>query len=194
MIGWLPVFGFFKKKDKAPPRPVDPLEAFDAVVDSMERQGEELRRSAATLLALKAQFARDEAKYVAQQKELDARIVEAASLGDAKAETVLRRDQLETQRRLDETLKARAQADEDAALLSEAARDHAGKLAELKDERQRAKARLSAGLVVSEALQAKVEEVDRVLKLDRARDEIERAHALADIYREDAAKKRVRGG
>jgi phage shock protein A len=188
------VFGFFKKKDKASPRPADPLEAFDAVVESMERQGEELRRSAATLLALKAQFARDEVKYAAQQRELEARIIEAASLGDARAETVLRRDQLETQRRLDETLKARAQAVEDAELLSEAAREHASKLSDLKDERQRAKARLSAGLVVSEALQAQVEEVDRVLKLDRARDEIERAHALADIYREDAAKKRLRDG
>lgn len=188
------MFGFFKKKEKGPARPTDPLEAFDAVVESMERQGEELRRSAATLLALKAQFARDEAKYLAQQKQLDARVVEAASLGDAKAETVLRRDRLETQRRLDETLKARAQAVEDAELLSEAAREHASKLAELKDERQRAKARLSAGLVVSEALQAQVQEVDRVLKLDRARDEIERAHALADIYREDAAKKRQRDG
>jgi phage shock protein A len=186
------VFGFFKKKAKVPVAPADPLEAFDAVVQSMERQGEELRRSAATLLALKAQFARDEVKYRAQQKELEARIEEAGQLGDAKAESVLRRDQLETTRRLDETLDARAQADEDAALLSDAARAHADRLAELKDERQRARARLSAGLVVSEALQAQVEEVDRVLKLDRARDEIERAHALADIYREDAAKKKVK--
>ena len=105
---------------------------------------------------------------------------------------MLRRDQLETTRRPDETLDARGPADEEAALLSDAARAHADRLAELKDERQRARARLSAGVVVSEALQAQVEEVDRVLKLDRARDEIERAHALADIYREDAAKKKVK--
>ena len=58
VIGSVSVFGFFKKKDKAAAKPVDPLEAFDAVVESMERQGEELRRSAATLLALKAQFDR----------------------------------------------------------------------------------------------------------------------------------------
>ena len=80
------MFGFFKKKAKVPVAPADPLEAFDAVVQSMERQGEELRRSAATLLALKAQFARDEVKYRAQQKELEARIEEAGQLGEAKAE------------------------------------------------------------------------------------------------------------
>ncbi|MCA2980951.1 MAG: hypothetical protein INH41_13720 [Myxococcaceae bacterium] len=188
------MFGFFKKREKRPAGPTDPLEAFDAVVASMERQGEALRRSAATLLSLKAQFARDEAKYAAQRQALEARLSEAAALGDARAEQVLRRDEFETRRRLDETVKARAQADEDAALLSEAARGHAEQLAQLKDERQRARARLSAGVVVSEALKSHVEEVARVLELDRARDEIERAHALADIYREDAAKKRQREG
>lgn len=181
-------FSFFKKK--AQPKPVDPLEAYDGVLASMERQGQELRKSAATLLTLKAQFARDEARYQQQLGELGRRIEEAGELGDAKAETVLRRDLLATQRRLEETLKARAQADEDASLLTHAVTEHMKRLEDLRAERQSAQARLSAGVVVSDALRQQVEEVDRVLKLDKARDEIERAQALADIYREEAAKKK----
>lgn len=181
-------FSFFRKKAK--PKPADPLEAFDGVLASMERQGQELRKSAATLLALKAQFGRDEARYEGQLSELAGRLAEARELGDEKAEQVLERDRQATQRRLDETLKARTQADEDATLLTQAVTDHLQRLEELKAERQSAQARLSAGVVVSEALKQQVEEVDRVLKLDRARDEIERAQALADVYREDAAKKR----
>lgn len=184
------MFGFFKKKAPPPKVSDDPLAAFDAVLESMERQGQELRKSAATLLSLKTQLGRDEARYQQQLRDLEARIAEAAELGDAKAEQVLRRDVLATQHRLEETLKARAQADEDAGLLSWAVQEHVTRLEALKDERQSAQARLSAGVVVSEALKARVDEVERVLKLDRARDEIERAHALADIYREDAARKR----
>ena len=79
---------------------------------------------------------------------------------------------------------------EDASLLTFAVQEHMSRLESLKEERLSAQARLSAGLVVSEALQSRVDEVERVLKLDRARDEIERAHALADIYREDVEKKK----
>lgn len=181
------MFGFLKRKKKVVAE--DPLSAFDAMVESMERQGAELRKSAATLLTLKARFARDEDRYRAQLPELSRRIDEAAELGDAKAEEVLRRDRLATEHRLEETLKARALAEEDARLLAEAARRHVERLEALKQERVSAQARLSAGLVVSDALKAQVAEVDRVLALDAARDEVERAHALADIYREDATKR-----
>lgn len=183
------MFGFFKKK-QPPKAESHPLESFDAVLASMERQGQELRRSAATLLALKAQFARDEERYRKQLTELGQRIEETGTLGDAKAEAVLRKDRTAMQLRLDETLKAKAQADEDAALLTRAVTEHMSRLEALRAERQSAQARLSAGVVVSEALQQQVEEVDRVLKLDKARDEIERAQALADIYREEASKKK----
>lgn len=182
------MFGLFKKKAK-PPAEEDPIAVFDAVVESMERQGQELRKSAATLLALKTQLMRDEARYARLLTELEARIGEAAELGDARAEQVLRADHRATQLRLEDTLKSKALADEDASLLTHAVQEHLGRLEALKAERQSAAARLSAGLVVSETLRAQVEEVDRVLKLDRARDEVERAHALADIYREDAAKR-----
>jgi phage shock protein A len=183
------VFGFFKKKSAKAVASDDPIAAFDGVLESMERQGQELRKSAATLLTLKTQFMRDEQRYQTQLQELEGRISEAGELGDARAETVLRRDHRATQLRLEETLKARARADEDASLLTFAVQEHMSRLEALKTEKVSAQARLSAGLVVSESLKAQVEEVDRVLKLDRARDEIERAHALADVYREDAAKK-----
>ena len=182
------MFGFFKKKATKSVSD-DPIAAFDAVLESMERQGQELRKSAATLLTLKTQFIRDEQRYQSVSKELEGRIAEAGELGDAKAETVLRHDLRATQLRLEETLKARARADEDASLLTFAVQEHMGRLEALKTEKRSAQARLSAGLVVSDSLKAQVEEVDRVLKLDKARDEIERAHALADVYREDHAKK-----
>jgi phage shock protein A len=183
------VFGLFKKKPQKAMASDGPLAAFDGVLESMERQGQELRKSAATLLTLRAQFTRDEQRYQLQLKALEGRLAEAIDLGDARAETVLRNDARATQLRLEETLKARARADEDASLLTGAVHEHMSRLEELKTERLSAQARLSAGLVVSESLKAQVEEVDRVLKLDRARDEIERAHALADVYREEAAKK-----
>jgi hypothetical protein len=44
---------------------------------------------------------------------------------------------------------------------------------------------------VSTALRQQVEQFDRVLALDAARDEVERARALADVYRDDADKKRL---
>ena len=81
-----------------------------------------------------------------------------------------------------------AQAETNAKILMEAAEDLSKQLAELQEERQSARARLSAGVMVSDALKAQVANFDRVMKLDRARDEVEKAHALAEVYREDAGK------
>ncbi len=185
------MFGFFKKKPKRP-EPDGPLAAFDAVLESVERQGHEVRKSAATLLAVLSQLKGDEQRYQAQLKALESRVAEAAEAGEAQVETVLRNDVLDVTTRLEATRKAMAAAEQDAALLRQAAEEQGRRLAELKVERVSAQARLSAGLVISEALQQQVEQIDRVLKLDRARDEIEKAHALADIYREEASQKKPR--
>lgn len=182
------MFGFFRKK-KPPPVEKSPLEAYDAVLESMERQGRELRKSAATLLGLRSTLLRDEARYREEDAELNRRIEAARSL-DAKTEETLRADLEGVRRKLFETQAAHAKVDADVALLTEAAQEHAKQLAELQLERQRAQVRFSAGVVVNEALRAQVAQIDRVLLLDRARDEVERAHALADIYREDQAGKK----
>ncbi|MEW5737796.1 MAG: hypothetical protein AB1938_02660 [Myxococcota bacterium] len=179
--------GFFKKKP--PKKPEDPLAVFDSVIASLERQAGEVRRSAATLLALKGELSRDEAKYRRRLEELDARLLEARRADDAKAQATLEKDRQDAARRLDETKEALARTMGDAQLLKETAEDLGRQVAELQDERLSAKARLSAGVAVSEAMRAQAAQLERVLKLDAARDEVERAHALADIYREDAAKK-----
>ena len=179
------VFGFFKKK-AAPPAPADPLAVFDAVIGSLEKQGAEVRKSAATLLALRAELTRDEQKYLDRAAATEAKLSRAE--GEPKVETTLRRDLAEAKRLCERTREALAQAETNAALLMSAAEDSSGQLAELKEERQSARARLSAGVMVSDALKAQVASFDRVMKLDRARDEVEKAHALAELYREDAGK------
>lgn len=179
------VFSFFRKKP-AVPKSTDPLAVFDAVISSLDRQGAEVRKSAATLLALRAELGRDEGKYEKRLAATKEKLERAE--GDPKIEKTLRRDLTEAQHLLDRTREALAQAETDARLLMEAAEDLSRQLAELQEERQSARARLSAGVMVSDALKAQVANFDRVMKLDRARDEVEKAHALAELYREDAQK------
>lgn len=179
------MFGFLKKKPVTP-KSTDPLAVFDAVIASLDRQGSEVRKSAATLLALRSELLRDEKKYELRVATTNERL--AAALGEPKAEKTLRRDVVEAQQLVERTREAHAQAEANAKLLMEAAEDLSRQLAELQQERQSARARLSAGVMVSGALKTQVANFDRVMKLDRARDEVERAHALAELYREDAGK------
>lgn len=176
------MFDFLKRKKKAV-EPVDPLVAFDAVIESLERQGAQVRKSAATLLALRGELSRDLKKYELRIAEL-ARRIDAAT-GSGQAEKTLRRDEDEARRLLLRTEEALATAESNAKLLLETAEGLAREVSSLREERVSARARFSAGVTVSEALQAKVAEFDRVMKLDAARDEIERANALAELYRDD---------
>ena len=179
------VFGFFRRKP-AVPKDSDPLAVFDTVIASLDRQGAEVRKSAATLLALRAELARDEKKYELRVTTTNEKLERAGD--EPKIEKTLRRDVLEAQQLVDRTREALAQAETNAKILMEAAEDLSRQLADLKEERQSARARLSAGVMVSDALKAQVANFDRVMKLDRARDEVEKAHALAEGYREDAGK------
>jgi hypothetical protein len=181
------VFDFLKRK-KPPSGPTDPLAAFDGVIESLERQGAEVRKSAATLLTLRGELTRDQVKYAGRVAELRRKVDEAGAVGEAKVERALRRDLDEAVRMHERTLEALATAETNAKLLMEAAEALSGEVSGLREERQSARVRLSAGVVVSEALKARTAQFDRLMKLDAARDEIERANALAEIYREDAAK------
>ena len=184
------MFGFLKRKRKASELK-DPLAVYDGFIESLERQGAEVRKSAATLLALRGDLTRDVQKYEARAKDLTARVRVAEAKGDLAATRTLRRDLEEAVGMGEQSQKALIDANEDAQLLLEAAGDSAKRVAELKSERQSAKARLATGQVVSSALRQQVEQFDRVLALDAARDEVERARALADVYRDDADKKRL---
>jgi hypothetical protein len=124
--------------------------------------------------------------------EIEQRITTAAAKGDERAERALRRDLEESKDLCDQTEKALNSANDDAQVLLETAEDLARRARELKSERLSAQARLKSGQVVSTALKAQAEEFDRVMAIDAARDEVERARALADIYREEAEKKTSR--
>lgn len=180
--------GFLRKK-QPPPKLDDPLAVFDGVIGSLEKQAGEVRRSAATLLALKGELARGEAKYRRRLAELEERLADARRAEDPKAQATLERDLRDTAKRLEETKTALAAAATDAELLKETAEELGRQVADLKDERLSAKARMSAGTLVTDALKAQAAQLERVLKLDAARDEVEKAHALADIYREDAKRR-----
>jgi hypothetical protein len=177
--------GFLWKR-KAPRKEVDPLEAFDQLIASLERQGAEVRRSAATLLALRGELVRERDKLQKRLATLDER--RARADGDEVVERTLVRDEADTRRALEKALESCSQAERDGKLLMDTAEDLTRQLAELKEERLSARARLSAGLMVSDALKTKAANFDKVMKLDAARDEVERAHALAELYREEAEK------
>ncbi len=185
------VFGLFRKRDKKQPAEAkDPLAAFDGVIAAFERQAAEVRKSAATLLALRGELTRDLERYRRRVADTRDRAVKAAERADHKAHATLERDVAEAQRLLEQTEGALARVEGDAQLLAGAAEELRAKVTELKEERQSARARLKAGLVVSDAMKAQVQQFDRVLALDAARDEVERAHALAELYREESDKAR----
>jgi phage shock protein A len=179
------LFDWWRKRKKQQPRlPLDPLAAFDQLLEDLERQGAEVRRSAATLLALKGDLSRTEARYVQRMEELGRRQVEATDKGDVLLVGTLERDRSQTEALLAATRESLWRAEEDAKLLLQAAAELNHRVAELRVEREGASARLAVGGLVSVALRERVERLDKVLAVESARDEVERAHALADIYRE----------
>ncbi len=180
------IFGFGKKKKKQPA--ADPLAAYDGLIEDLERQGAEIRKSAATLLSLKGQLGRDLERYERRHRDVKERLEVADRKHDGRAQRTLERDRQEIERLLESTRRSLAAAEEDAKLLLDAAAELTDRIAELKAERNSAHARLSVDRAVSAALRERYEKFERVLALDEARDEVERARALADIYREDARR------
>jgi phage shock protein A len=174
---------FGRKKQTA--KKEDPLAAFDGFLEHLERQGAEIRRSAATLLALRAELTRTEEKHQKRIGEVRDRISEAKARGDHKSVEVLERDVLQLQKLVDATRESLARAVSDAELLLEAAQGIGRQVEDLREERASAQARLTAGIAVTETMKQRSAEIAKVLALDAARDEIERAHALAEIYREE---------
>ncbi|WP_224362194.1 PspA/IM30 family protein [Hyalangium versicolor] len=177
-------FLFWRKK-KENTKPLDPLAAFDQLIEDLERQGAEVRKSAATLLALKGELSRSVDRYTRRIGDISERLEVASSRGDAKAMQVLQRDKEQAQALLKSTRDSLDRVEPDARLLLEAANDVGSRVQELRTERQSASARLVAGSLVSSTMREQVERIEKVLAVDAARDEIERAHQLAEIYREE---------
>jgi phage shock protein A len=179
------LFDWWRNRRKKAPEPVDPLAAFDQLIEDLERQGAEVRKSAATLLALKGDLTRSEQRYLQRLEEIARRHDTAERQGEAKILAALTRDRSQTEALLRSTREALARAESDSRLLLEAAADLGNRTAELRAERESASARLAVGGLVTQGLREQVARFDKALALEAARDEIERAHALADIYREE---------
>ncbi len=174
-------FGLFRRRHKQTPS--DPLAAFDSLIDDLERQAALVRKAAATLLALRGELERTAAREERRRAELSARLRDAGARGEARLEEVLASDVAESERRLAVTRDAIARSEADAPLLLDAGRELARELVALRNERVGAAARLQVDAVVTAALRERVERFEHVLAVDAARDEVERAHALAEIYR-----------
>jgi hypothetical protein len=75
----------------------------------------------------------------------------------------------------------------DVTALKEAAGRVAEQVERLQAERDLARARFTASsALAAEAQRSRADRVRRLVAVDAARDEVERAHALAEVWREDA--------
>jgi hypothetical protein len=176
----------FLRRRRPPPK--DPLAAFDALIEDLHRQGAVVRRSAAALLTSRSELVRAEERLRSQLADMDRRIPLAAQRIDAKAEAILRDDRARAQAQLEATQSSLARAGTDAQLLLQLAKELADQAQQLGAERANAQARLTADSSVTDALRARADRIERALAVDAARDDLERAHALAQIYREDAGR------
>lgn len=180
------LFGLFRRKPKAKAPPKDPIAAFDALLEQLDRQGSEVRKSAAALLTSRGELQRSQERYQRQREEIAQRIQTAAGNGDAKAEKVLKKDLDQVEAKARQTEEALAKVAADAELVLELARSLGEQSSTLREERNSARARLDAETLLTGALTERAARIEQVLAVDAARDELERAHALAEIAREDA--------
>lgn len=177
------MFGLFRRKKAQ--KPQDPLAAYDQLLERLDRQGAEVRKSAATLLALRGELSRAIERDRRRIEDAQRRQAEAASRSDTRGEKTLGRDVIELGKQLAASEEALARTRTDAELLLELADELGRRASELRAERTSARARFAAGQLVSTALQERTAEFNEALIVDAARDEVERAHALAEIYREE---------
>src|SRR5690606_14579285 len=77
-------FGFWRKKRKERKKPADPLAAFDQLIEDLERQAAEVRKSAATLLAIKGELTRSAERYTRQMADMAGRYKVAESNAEIK--------------------------------------------------------------------------------------------------------------
>lgn len=176
-------FDFFRRRRSR--EDGDPIAAFDRYIETLERQGAEVRRSAATLLALRGELSRSAERYRRRLDEIAERLAVAGERNDERAREALERDRLQARQLLTSTEESIVRAEADGQLLMDTARELSEQLAELQAERVSARARLASGQVVTDALRERGERIGRFLALDAARDEVERAHQLAELYREE---------
>ena len=166
-------FRWFRRRPAPAP---DPIAAYDDLVSDLSAEAAELRRAAATLLTVRARLGR----------ELRDRADRARAGADRRSADVLSTDVEREERRATALREELARTESDVEQLEEAARRVAGQVDQLRSERDLAAARFTAGTALaSEALRSRADRVRRLVAVDAARDEVERAHALAEVWRED---------
>jgi hypothetical protein len=165
------------------------LAAFDEALELLEKRGAELRRAAATLLATRAELQRRVDRLGEQLKDIKQR-AETARIGrDLAGAQTLEADESDLRRLLHGAEEGLARADADASLLTEAAGELKNRQLQLQEERLLAQARVRAGEAVALAQRSAGLEWALTLRLEEARDEVEKAHALAAVYRENRGKR-----
>jgi phage shock protein A len=176
-------FRWFRRRPAPAP---DPIAAYDDLVSDLAGEAAELRRAAATLLTVRARLGRELSGMEQVGRTLRDRADRARAGGDVRAAELLSADALREDGRAGGLRQELARTDSDVEQLEEAARRVADQVDRLRQERELAAARLTAGTALaSEALRSRADRVRRLVAVDAARDEVERAHALAEVWRED---------
>jgi phage shock protein A len=178
-------FRWFRRRPAPAP---DPIAAYDDLVSDLSAEAAELRRAAATLLTVRARLGRELAAIEEVGRTLRDRADRARAAADRRSQDVLGADVERGERRATALREELARTESDVEQLEEAARRVAGQVDQLRSERDLAAARFTAGTALaSEALRSRADRVRRLVAVDAARDEVERAHALAEVWREDTS-------
>ena len=176
-------FRWFRRR---PPPAPDPIAAYDDLVSDLAGEAAELRRAAATLLTVRSRLGRELSGMEQVARMLRDWADRARAGGDARTAEVLDADARREDGRAGGIREELARTETDVAQLQEAARRVAGQVDRLRSERDLAEARLTAGTALAaEAQRSRADRIRRLVAVDAARDEIERAHALAEVWRED---------
>ncbi|MBI5548261.1 MAG: hypothetical protein HY901_30645 [Deltaproteobacteria bacterium] len=169
-----------------PSPPEDPLAVFDRRLATMASRGSDLRRAAATLLAARAEVDRALEAARAQVQAASARL--QSEQGRPEIAEVLAHDRTLASDREQALEAQRSTIAADAEGLTEVIKRLESEAELLRRERTAAAAQLAAGRALS-ASAVIAEDPREVLALERAREDVERAHALAQICREDLARR-----
>jgi len=176
-------FRWFRRRPVPPP---DPIAAYDDLVSDLSSEAAELRRAAATLITVRARLGRELSEMERVGGTLRERADRARAGGDARTADVLTADARREDGRADGLREELARTETDVEQLEEAARRVASQVDRLHSERDLAAARLTAGTALAaEAQRSRADRIRRLVAVDAARDEVERAHALAEVWRED---------
>ena len=182
-------FRWFRRRPAPAP---DPIAAYDDLVSDLSAEAAELRRAAATLLTVRARLGRELAGDRAGGADASrSRRPGAGSVGWPDRRGARRRRGPGGRTGDRDCARSWPGTETDVAQLEEAARRVADQVDRLRSERDLAAARLTAGTALAaEAQRSRADRIRRLVAVDAARDEIERAHALAEVWREDAGLER----